>query len=369
MTINPSFLNEMLLYRIGDELHLNLLLRDTGEEAYPNEEEAMKREDSMIYDGSYGPPDRFYLSRVIAAEAREGEDNDFFDTNGLEDIYCVVIYRPGMVLFNLGSYTKIKKSLWISYETEKLDYPIGYQFIIRFSENRSFIVVGFIYPDISMIIVELERDGSFEIVTTQALSENEIREQDLVLPLEFLQFRTRHRSFIVKDSKKPCDAYSFEFAMSYEDDDSYSCAFDKIDKIRDANLDLIQINEHKYNLYSDGHLEIEPLIGYKNISKVSDDGELLLSEDTLMYMARHSKKWIVRDKISRVINFYYRNYGDGVYLIHNDQLLLADVGYLHKIRRHEVIIERNASQIKFPTNTKYDIDLNTSSQTKSARKR
>jgi len=344
----------MIVYRIGDELHL-IKIRNG------------RTEDILIYDGSYGPPDRFSLNIVANQDTyasidrermeydedydpdnyRNEDGQNFFGIGDGAEVYYVLIYRPGLILINIGDINKLSECVWISYETNREDYPIAGVPVIDIEEDDAPINIVFVYEDTSYIAVKFERDES--MLFTQGDSE----ERDgIKLPIYLLSY-VDSNSVFVSDSNKP-----YTLNIIRLQDGTYDLNFRKIRGIKRNDEKLIQYN--KYELYEDGTFINNESKKISDVTKISKSGHLFLTSDKVLH--------IRNDEVLGITNFYIdeEEFWSPIYVINGDMLLQIIRGSGDD---YKIIIERGASNIRFQTDTSYDIDLNRVSRfTKSARK-
>jgi len=334
----------MIVYKIGDELFLQ-------DEINPNSEPY------LVYDGSYGSPDNFYLRSGYVNEEREDEEEE--DDDG-EEIFYLTIIKSGMILVNIGSLDKVREAIWYSYNTNRGDDPIGYIVNTEYRDENEYPTIRFLYSDLSFIVVEffednpnaIDQDGILTSIYTDRKSrgrsgQKAIENGTIKLPLITLYNYEDNRQLIVKGFNGKYYYASIEY------NGSPRVVLNNLDGIP-ANV--IEMNGNAY-LFEDNKAIIDG-VTFKNVVKINSLPVIVLKTDGRLEFItiNRNKSLSVNLTIENVDNFYIS--GEGVICIVKDDQLLSDLLVSSTLARTEdkwrVLLESGASELKFPTESYYD---------------
>jgi len=298
----------MLLYRIGKELFLTFRVGETKH--------------LKVYDGSQGDPNRFYLftSHVITT---------------------LVIIRPGMILINALRVDQLDKIKWLTYETGRDDNPIDvlitYNVLVFLYSDLTHISIihinGELYPNV--------RDGKLFLKESQAIK------------LPIISLFHHSETFFAKSQDEISPLYKI---ITVNDGGKCRMLFDISNQLIDP--DVVEVIDNEYKLYSTSRLEIGNTI-YHNVLKYSYNGFMLNNSNELKILDNDNR---VVYTIENVKNFHFYRPQDLIYMIIGDQLICKDGS------DEEVLLEEGASEVKFPTQSYYDMIDNNPVRIKSARK-
>jgi len=327
----------MILYRIESKLFLSAKVDD-------------RREITQVYDDNDNEmiPSRFYIKSAVVFKKYYDNSNDNSNDDGGKTIFLVVLL-PGVIMINVGCYNKVKEGIWLPFYTEKDDVPID--FMVKLDGfSKSLLVIKFLYSDLSFSVIIFE-EGIPKLYSSDKASNT----SKIVAPIRSLNIRNSWDDApIVVDSENVIHSIAMTRC-----DDGY-------------NLRLLSVSNNKRNheakiigggngciflLYSDGLL-ISKEFELEDVIKTSDNIALRSNNLLVKFDRKSGEETFVADGVT---NFFYDIAGYEVYMIKNDQLIHKSFPYLFDQEEDdEIVLDKDASEIRFPTTSHYDVMLNSS---------
>jgi len=329
----------MLLTREGDCLFLYTL----------EDEEHTK---IMVYDGSQGTPNRFYFISDGSMISR-----------CLKSAYFVII-NPGLIMMK-----DINDAEWRIHKTDRDDEPIDL-YVIEDCINDS---MNFLYSDMSTITIDLtdieyritHLDGisilgnseiNVEINGTKQYfrSDEMIRRGIITLPLHTLYNGGCNNNFLVKsDNDRLLELYLRKHENNYVllvYNIGSRCEMDNI----------ISISHNCCCTLRNDGLLFSYFNLYEGVVKRDHRVSMILFENGDVKSFDFTSNKYEVEIAENVSNFYASPKSQILYIIRGNELL-------YSIALSEFKLVTDASNIRFPTNSYYDCQLNRSVNVKSSR--
>jgi len=323
----------MLLFRIEDELHLY---------------DSVTAQTSRVYDGSFGTPLQFHM-RMIS----DPDDVDSMRNH----IYCLILVTESLILTKTGIIDILIGSFWLSYD-------IDHREVISFYVNDR--TINFLFSDHSSMIIDQRNDKPTNITSSikisrgifvgkQIFDENDEEYVRSIIegPLVSLYGKNRGNYNVKSEDNK----FILQFNnMSHSYANKNDLELISITSI-DREEELVGGNGYVYQLYDDGLL-VDGEERETNVVKYEYNHMLVLKDDGTLISLYHDTRTFPH--VENVINFYLFTTDSILYIIRDDMLKCRKITtHVGVSREWKTILEKGASDIKFPTETQYD------SQTKS----
>jgi len=306
----------MLPYRVRDKIFLR-----NREEQY------------LVYDGSHGTPDRFYMSSERAKKIGDLINNF--------EIRYLIITMPGLILVNVGTINQIKEGIWYAHHTERQDQPIDFIHLCSREGNSISFKIRFLYSDLSLTFIKFNKN-KFRTTLSTITQGNEI----ITLPLTSLH---THKKDNVRLTFKDANnrIYSLTIVETYFDARLRSSL---VNGIGSDCTEIILMNSY---LNSNNDL-ICGAATLGDVLKVKHD--VVLRTNRMLDFFEVKNGIISTENIADNVDNFYAHAHNGTityYFIRGDQLFSMN----NISKSKSLLMGIGASEIKFPTESHYDAQL------------